>query len=553
MCHITPSEAIGYVANVRMEVSSSIMTIQFPGKSKPSDTKTRGGYYTPKPIARFVARWVSETGPHTLEPAAGDGALLDELALLGSPTAVELVPEEAEKAQQSSGVEVHVGDFFHWFTDSMHESFDGVAGNPPYIRFGNWEEEYRSVAFDYMKNLGLNPTRLTNAWLPFVIASVMATRRGGRIGLVLPAELLQVDYAKQVRSFLIDHCSDITIISFSQLVFPGILQEVVLLLAVRGEGPALMRGIEVQTAADLDEVQLDTIAIQAPLHESEKWTKYYLQPEQIELLRRFKSDDRLSQFGDFAAVNVGVVTGRNSFFCMTEAKAAERGLSDLTIGLLSRSASLISTTFTSEDLKNADAKGLNSRLLAVEKTYDPSQNDALEAYIDMGESEEVHLGYKCSIRTPWWSVPSIQVPDGFMLRQVSKNLRVASNHAQATSTDTVHRVFRQPGVNMDKLAVATLNSITLAYSETMGRSYGGGLLEMEPGEAIRLPIPDPDLVPNQLIEEIDTLLREGLEQNAIDLVDETVLIRILRITKEEIEMMQKAHHRLLSRRLGRGK
>jgi adenine-specific DNA methylase len=223
-----------------------------------------------------------------LEPTAGDGAILDELALLGSPTAVELIQEEAEKAQRSSGVKVHVADFFHWFTNSMPGSFDGVAGNPPYIRFGNWEEEYRAAAFDYMENLGLRPTRLTNAWLPFVVASVMAARRGGRVGLVLPAELLQVDYARQVRSFLIDNCSDITVISFSQLVFPGILQEVVLLLAVRGEGPALMRGIEVETAEDLKEVQLDTIAIQAPLHESEKWTKYYLQPQQIELLRRFK-------------------------------------------------------------------------------------------------------------------------------------------------------------------------------------------------------------------------------------------------------------------------
>jgi hypothetical protein len=238
---------------------------------------------------------------------------------------------------------------------------------------------------------------------------------------------------------------------------------------------------------------------------------------------------------------------------MTEAKAAERGLSDLTMGLLSRSASLIGTTFTSEDLTNADAKGLNSRLLAVEKDYDPHENEALVTYIQLGEKEGVHLGYKCSIRTPWWSVPSTQVPDGFMLRQVSKTLRVASNHAQATSTDTVHRVFSKQGVNMDKLAVVSLNSLTLAYSETMGRSYGGGLLEMEPGEAIRLPVPNPSLVPEELLKEVDALLRERLEQRAIELVDHTVLAHSLKITEEEIKLLQTARERLLSRRLGRGK
>ena len=83
----------------------------------------------------------------------------------------------------------------------------------------------------------MKPNKLTNAWVPFVVASVVACRDGGRLGLVIPgAELMQVGYAAELRQYLIDHCSAVTVVCFKRLVFPGILQEVVLLLAEKGEG-----------------------------------------------------------------------------------------------------------------------------------------------------------------------------------------------------------------------------------------------------------------------------------------------------------------------------
>ena len=56
-----------------------------------------------------------------------------------------------------------------------------------------------------MRSLGLRPTRLTNAWVPFVVAAAMLVRDGGRVGLVLPAELLQVTYAAPLRDFLLSN------------------------------------------------------------------------------------------------------------------------------------------------------------------------------------------------------------------------------------------------------------------------------------------------------------------------------------------------------------
>lgn len=101
----------------------------------------------------------------------------------------------------------------------------------------------------------------------------------------------------------------------------------------------------------------------------------------------------------------------------------------------------------------------------------------------------MHRGYKCSIRTPWWRTPSLWEPDLFLLRQIHRAPRLTVNAAAATSTDTVHRVRLAAGVDAGALAAVFHNSVTFAFTEIMGRSYGGGVLELEPREAERLPIP----------------------------------------------------------------
>lgn len=184
---------------------------RFASKAAPSADKLRGGYYTPDPIARYLASWVAKAGTALLEPSCGDGAVLRRLAETAGGTealGIELVADEAAAAEAASGTQVQHADFFAWFTADQQGRWDGVAGNPPYIRFGNWPEVARTSAFALMEDAGLKPSRLTNAWVPFVVGSVLALRSGGRVGLVLPAELLQVGYASQLREFLAEHLDE---------------------------------------------------------------------------------------------------------------------------------------------------------------------------------------------------------------------------------------------------------------------------------------------------------------------------------------------------------
>jgi adenine-specific DNA methylase len=528
----------------------------FPVAPAASAEKLRGGYYTPEPLAVFLARWVGEAGPRLLEPSCGDGAILRHLPQVDGLTGIELEGAEAAKAQAAApGAHVVAADFFEWLSPEQLDRWDGVAGNPPFIRFQHWTEPTRSLAFDVMRRVGMRPTKLTNAWVPFVVGSALALRPGGRIGLVIPAELLQVTYAAELRGFLVDELAEITVVTFKRLLFKGVLQEVVLLLGVRGDGPARIRIAEVEDASALPTpVALRELAHAPALrHETEKWTKYFLAPEEIEALRESREHPGLQRLGALADVDVGVVTGRNQFFVLRPSGTEARELADHVMPLVSKSAHVRGVRFDDADLAQLEGADAPCHLLAVDGAVALEPNGRLSQYVREGEAEDVHLGYKCSIRKQWWVVPSIWTPDAFLLRQIHDHPRVIANLTGATSTDTVHRVRMVNGTPATALAAASVNSVTFAFAEVMGRSYGGGVLELEPREAEGLPFPDPHDLPRAFEAKVDHLVRDGRLTEALDFVDQELLIGRLGMSPQLVGKLRAVWQRLRDRRLSRGK
>lgn len=529
----------------------------FPIAAAPTAQKLRGGYYTPPEIAEFVTEWACAAGPRVLEPSCGDGAILRFVPEEADATGVEYFAAEAAAAQRvAPAADVVTADFFDWAASSAAGSWDAVVGNPPFIRFQHWTEPTRTRAFDLMRSVGMKPTKLTNAWVPFVVASTLMLRRGGRLAMVLPAELLQVSYAAELRAFLIDNYKSLKVVTFRRLVFDGILQEVVLLLGTKGRGPATVRIAERESASDLPSVPSLRRLPGAPalLHESEKWTKYFLPPDEIEALRGVRNgSEALGRVGALADVDVGVVTGRNQFFVLSPSDATRLGLDSHVIPLVSRSAHVRGIQFKPSDLAALTRADSPCRLLALEPMSRVAEGDPLWDYLVEGEAAEVHLGYKCSIRKKWWSVPSTWKPDAFMLRQIYDHPRVISNATKATSTDTVHRVRMLNGTAPAAFAAASINSATFAFSEVMGRSYGGGVLELEPSEAEALPLPDPSGLGDGDVDVVDRLLRAGDLEAALDYVDERLLIRGAGLDADLVARLRSSWERLRDRRLARGR
>src|SRR5699024_831701 len=178
-----------------------------------------------------------------------------------SVTAIELDEEEAEKSEQINlDDKTVINTDFHLYCNETTEKFDLVVGNPPYIRYQYFDKEQQEEAAQIFKKAGLKYSKLTNAWVSFVVGSSLLLKEKGKIGFVLPAELLQVSYAKPLREFLAHFYNKINIISFEKLVFPDIQQEVVLLLCEKIESDShLIEHLELRDASDLEKLDVNKL------------------------------------------------------------------------------------------------------------------------------------------------------------------------------------------------------------------------------------------------------------------------------------------------------
>jgi hypothetical protein len=69
--------------------------------------------------------------------------------------------------------------------------------------------------------------------------------------MVLPAELLHVGYAAAIRTYLLQHFSSITVVAFEEKVFPGAMEEVVIVLAQKGAGTKHLNICRLDNLVDL--------------------------------------------------------------------------------------------------------------------------------------------------------------------------------------------------------------------------------------------------------------------------------------------------------------
>ena len=526
------------------------------------ERKLRGGYYTPPTVAHFLADWAIRDGStRVLEPSAGDGEVVvaaeARLQDGGEIVAVELVPDEAAhvSARSNGNATVVSGDFFEWATERWDgRGFDAVVVNPPFIRYQDFQEEHRERAFSLMRAQGLHPSRLTNAWLPFVAVATSMLNPGGRIALVLPAELLQVNYAAELRQFLARQFAHVVLVTFRRLVFDGTQQEVVLLLGSIGGGEdATIRIVQLDDIDDLARVDLEAEggAVLDLDHASEKWTQFYLSRSELGLVRGIEDSQDFTPLGRLASVDVGVVTGRNEFFVLDRDQARARKLRRWCVPLVGRSSQVPGLRFDEDHWAALLAEGERVLLLQLGDKGRRTLATAARSYVEEGETQGFDQGYKCRIRLPnWWKVPSDWVPGAFMLRQIHDAPRIIANSSRATCTDTIHRLRIADGVKVDSLAAASVSSLTAAFAEIRGRSYGGGVLELEPREAEALPFPAK--FPKVHFKEIDAAVHRRELERAMDLADQSVLPS-LGMTSNDRLLLRGIWHRLANRRHDRGR
>lgn len=471
--------------------------------------KLRGGFYTDPDIATFLAKWVLEKRPKSLlEPSCGDGAFLEAVAdekcsSLRRMFACELDQEESAKARErvsstsKLSVEIHEGDFLKWFLFHSHEAgqFDGVVGNPPFIRYQYLAKEQQFLAEKIFTRFGLPFTKHTNAWVTFVIASLSLLLPGGRLAMVIPSEIFHIPHAQSLRRFLALHCSRILIFDPEELWFDNALQGVVLLLAEKKTvATERSMGVAVQSVESREVLHKNAAkyfetadyingdSIQG------KWMPVFLSKKERSLLKALRQDVRFATFLELADVDVGIVTGANKFFLVTDEVVESFGLEQWAHPMFGRSDHVAGVIYDKANHNANRRDGLPTNFLWFDDVSFSSFSSSVQRYLRSGEEQGLPNRYKCSVREPWFRVPSVYASPVAMLKRAHHFPRLVLNKAQVFTTDTAYRI--QPKqVTAVSLVYSFLNSLTCLSAELEGRHYGGGVLELVPSEIERLILP----------------------------------------------------------------
>lgn len=482
-----------------------------------SAQKLRGGYYTPSDLAAFIARWVKEISPkRVLEPSCGDGAFLGALAAVegfekAKITAFELDQDEAVKARARASdvgirADIHAEDFLGWAIDhrkNARDKFDAVVGNPPFVRYQYLPKPFQERSEQIFRELELPFTKHTNAWVPFILASMSMLRPGGRLAMVVPAEIIHVTHAQSLRSYLGRECRRLVIIDPEELWFEGTLQGAVILLAekraneaekAQGLGMFAVKGREFVNLSPSDVFESPK-AINGKTVQG-KWTRALLDVETRSLFDQLGEHDDVHRFKDIAKVDVGIVTGANKFFLVRDETVKNYKLDKWAHPMFGRSEHCPGVIYDERQHRENSSKGNPTNFLWFNDHE--AMHKAAHEYIEIGEAENLHTRYKCRIRKPWYKVPSVYSTEIGMLKRSHDTPRLILNTIGAYTTDTAYRI-RTSKVVAEKLVGTFINPLTALSAELEGRHYGGGVLELIPSEIEKLIIPlsenaDVDLV-----------------------------------------------------------
>lgn len=546
--------------------------------------KARGAFFTPPAIAEFLARWavrdpktrVPDPDTRVLDPTCGEAVFLlaaaEQLRKAGGDPAasghllsgVDIDGPSLMQSRnllQAEGIEdpnLIQENFFSLRTPAQLGSKigwqDAVIGNPPFVRYQSFNGDTRGRALAASLAQGVRLSKLSSSWAPTLVHASAFLKPTGRLAMVVPAELLTVQYAEPIRRWLRQRFAVVNLVMFERLQFDGADEQVVLLVA-HSQGTCDSFSLyHVDDASELADVHPLDVVSSSPASEG-KWSDLVLSVETRQLFARVMA--RMERLDGYGTLELGTVTGANGYFTMSEATRRRYRINERHLKQLSPPGTrhLRSLAFTGEHWEELKLAGERVWLFHPDEV---TQEDGVMRYVRRGERERIHKAYKCSVRTPWWRPPVVPEPDLFFTYMSHRFPRLITNSAGATVLNSMHSLRLRRGMKRPArhaLPLLALNSATLLGGELLGRAYGGGILKMEPREAASLPVPAPedlaaawDKLKDETVR-LGGLLKRGEWERVVATVDDVLLSQTMRLTDDEIGALQDAGALLRSRRM----
>jgi adenine-specific DNA methylase len=442
-----------------------------------------------------------------MDPSYGGCAFLrvglDELSSLGAGSPQESVygtDIDGESARWAShliaaGVPAShllASDFLSLLPGQELPLVGALVGNPPYVRHHRLTSGATATALAAMERAGVALNGRANLWAYFVIHAAQFVKEAGRMALLLPGSALHADYAQPVLRHLADKFGEVLLVRIGERVFDDAQEETVVLLASRaGERSDNVRTQECRGLKELSAFLGAGPTTSTSSEYEADWKRSILDPAGRRLFEGLLDrSSHLVTLGSIAEVRIGTVTGANEFFITTPSEIESLQMQEHSVDVIARSVWLTGSTFALEELRSKGNAGQRTKLLSLPADLDISKYPALSDRIRAAERKGVHLRTKCQRHPhPWWSLGNIPIPDAFLPYMGAHHRGLVANASRSASTNAIHQIRWGGHLSENAKSGAILSSwssLTALSAELYGRSYGGGVLKVEPSVAKRL-------------------------------------------------------------------
>lgn len=502
--------------------------------------KELGAYYTPSNLTSVLTEWaIRSPADKVLEPSFGGCGFLESaverLTALGSQSPqYQLfgcdIDEQAfvylsQKLGKLNNIDQRfiLGDFMTISPERfLAEKFDTIIGNPPYISHHNLTDAQKVSIDAWRTHCGIKVNRRASLWAYFVVHSMSFLKDHGRMAWVLPGSFLQTNYGIELQSTLLPRFGRVEAIRLGERVFlkEGTEERTVLLLCSNySESTDQIEVTDCETVTDLA-LRMDSEALGVNLSSKNQKEDIYQA-----VMKNFD----IVTLGELCNVLIGTVTGANRFFVLSKKQAEGQGLSSEYLKpILSKFGYISGTTFTVSDVDHLRESGKRCLLFHVPNEADVSELVAAYMATFPEDARKENRTFQ-KRQNKWLAADDGRIPDAFFSYMTHDGPRMALNDARVNATNSIHRIFFNESASdhIRKLTVISLNTTFSQLSaEIEGRSYGSGVLKIEPSEAkrIKLVLPkdrqkkDVDSIFSQL----DSCLRCGDLAQARNLADQFI-------------------------------
>lgn len=467
-----------------------------------SHRKALGQFFTPAPLAEFMARWIT-ANPQCrtiLDPAAGLGVFFRAVEKIKPHHNFQFVGYDVDagvlqQAARLCQAQLKNEDFLF---NGWQAKYDGIICNPPYFKFQDYGNRHAGLR-ELQDQLGLNLSGFTNIYTMFLLKSLSHLAAQGRAAFLVPFEFLNADYGTLIKKHLLASGTLRYVILFSprETIFPDALTTSCLLLCANDQHQERVTFIDAQSQDNLGALA-EGLAnypkvcvpgrtfLQTELNPAVKWRNYYQKPSG----KKFRN---LVPFATYGKVVRGIATGDNDYFTFDEKKKTAWQIPDeFLLPCLTKAPQVKSNFFTASDFAKLRDTGQRVYVLDAGCARHPS----VQRYLAEGERLGTDKRYLTSHRNPWHALEH-RPPAPLLVTVFNRHgLRFVHNEAMARNLTCFHAIYLNllAQTRSEVLFAYVLTDIAKEIFDANRREYGGGLNKFEPNDLNNSAIIDLDVI-----------------------------------------------------------